>query len=351
MKYLHMMLFLIVFLSVYFGINYYSLHRMLGFFSITKNIWPIALCLTIFYPLTAFTDRMFHSLPTRMLYYIGSTWLGFIFMLFFLLLLAEIINIFYNVFSQTIIGWTILILALIVTGFSLFNVSTVSIKEIAIDDFGSEIKIVQLSDIHVGTIRNSGYLEKIINIVNSIEPDIVVITGDLVDGSGKLTNLTFSQLKKIKSPVYFSMGNHEYYEGVANVRKLLSENNVGVLQNEFETIKGINIVGMDYSESREYVSEHLPKINFSRELPSILLNHVPLGYEAAQKQGIRLQLSGHTHNGQVFPFSLLVKLFFPKNSGLYDLNGFYLYVSPGTGTWGPPMRLGSRNEITVFNLK
>ncbi|MFA6089803.1 MAG: metallophosphoesterase, partial [Candidatus Woesearchaeota archaeon] len=191
----------------------------------------------------------------------------------------------------------------------------------------------------------------IIEKTNSLNPDVVVITGDFVDGSGKLSIKTFEQLNNIKAPTFMVMGNHEFYEGEQRVIDLLSETKVKVLRNESELIKGINIIGLDYSENKSYVAEHLKNIEFNNSKPTILLNHVPMGYEDAAKSGVKLQLSGHTHNGQIFPFTLLVKARFPKINGLYNIDNLSLYVSPGTGTWGPPMRLGSKNEITVLKLK
>ncbi|MBX4212191.1 metallophosphoesterase, partial [Candidatus Pacearchaeota archaeon] len=114
--------------------------------------------------------------------------------------------------------------------------------------------------------------------------------------------------------------------------------------------KDIQIVGVDYSDSKGYLGEILPKISIDKNKPSILLYHPPASLDYIEKKGIGLQLSGHTHNGQIFPFNLFVKLIFPYVMGLYKGKEASIYVSPGTGTWGPPMRLGSRSEITLIHL-
>jgi hypothetical protein len=114
---------------------------------------------------------------------------------------------------------------------------------------------------------------------------------------------------------------------------------------------GLQVVGVDYPEKEGQKDNPVLKdIRIDSTKPSVLLYHTPAGLDDAVEAGIDLQLSGHTHNGQIFPFNYLAKLFYPKIKGLYRIKNMSLYVSPGTGTWGPPMRLGSNNEITLLNL-
>ena len=115
--------------------------------------------------------------------------------------------------------------------------------------------------------------------------------------------------------------------------------------------KGIQIVGVQYAIEHEHLKKTLGKLKIDKKKPSILLYHMPAEIPAADEKGVSLILSGHTHFGQIFPHTLLVKLVFPYILGLYKLKNMFLYVSPGTGTWGPYMRLGSTNEITVIELK
>ena len=240
---------------------------------------------------------------------------------------------------------------LFVSIYSIINASKIHVSEINIEHFGTDLRVVQLSDVHIGTVRNSEFLNRIIKKTNSLNPDIVVITGDLVDGSGKLSEETFEPLNKITAPTFIIMGNHEFYEGEQRVINMISGTKAKILRNQNYEINGVNIIGLDYSENKTYVADNLKSIKFNKSNPTILLNHVPLGYEDAEKSGIKLQLSGHTHNGQMFPFTLFVKIRFSKISGLYEIGKMKLYVSSGTGTWGPPMRLGSKNEITLINLR
>jgi uncharacterized protein len=115
--------------------------------------------------------------------------------------------------------------------------------------------------------------------------------------------------------------------------------------------KGIQVIGSEYSFDQNHMKKVINELKIRNDMPSIVLNHLPREIESAAEAGIGLQLSGHTHAGQMFPFNYLVRLMFKYMHGLYNYQGTYLYVSPGTGTWGPPMRLGSRCEITYITLK
>jgi uncharacterized protein len=343
--------FLILFIIIYFAMQFYAVTRLLGFFPLHLNPYLLSGIFTLLFPAATIIDMFFHSIVTRIFYLFAGSVAGTLFILFFCLLVLELVNLITPIFSKPIAGIILIIFILAVSIFSIINASGINIKEITIDNFGADARIVQISDAHIGTARNSAFLGMIIEKTNSLNPDAVVITGDLVDGTGKLSANTFEPLNRINAPTYAIMGNHEFYEGEQKVKELLSKTKVKVLMDESVETLGINIVGLDYSEKRSYAQDHLRNISYERSKPTILLNHVPIGYEAAEKAGVNLQLSGHTHNGQIFPFTLFVRMAFSKINGLYKIGGMSLYVSPGTGTWGPPMRLGSRNEITLFNLK
>jgi hypothetical protein len=186
---------------------------------------------------------------------------------------------------------------------------------------------------------------------NALDPDMVVITGDFFDGIGPVNKKTVAPLRNINARTFFVMGNHERYGDLDRIAALMAETGVAMLRNEVVEYKGVQLVGADYPErENQKDTPYLRELKVKKGLPSVLMYHPPTGIEYAVQAGIDLQVSGHTHNGQLFPFNLLAKLFFPYIKGLYQIDGMYLYVSPGTGTWGPPMRLGSHNEITLINL-
>ena len=213
------------------------------------------------------------------------------------------------------------------------------------------VRLVQVSDIHVGS-RGPGFLPRIVRRVNALEPDAVLVTGDLID----LMNLPADALDAIgalAAPAFFATGNHERYIGSDAVCARLETLGVTVLRDAQARWGPVRIIGIDDAEARDQVARVLDRIGTARIDGSpftVLMYHRPDGAEDAARAGVDLMLCGHTHNGQIVPFDRIVKRYFPRIAGRFDIEGMVLYVSPGTGTWGPMMRLGSSNEITVFEL-
>jgi predicted MPP superfamily phosphohydrolase len=171
----------------------------------------------------------------------------------------------------------------------------------------------------------------------------------------------FTPFKNLQMPAYFVFGNHEVYVGLDEIINQLEENNVRVLQNEVLITNGVKLVGLNCMKAddsaydphqviSETIKDILPTLNLDGDHPKIVLHHIPSGIEYMNEHGVDVVLAGHTHAGQIFPFSLIAKAMFPFNKGLAEHNGTYVYVSPGAGIWGPKMRLGSKNEIAVIQL-
>jgi predicted MPP superfamily phosphohydrolase len=222
----------------------------------------------------------------------------------------------------------------------------------------SGTRIVQLTDVHVGPTIGKGFIEDIVARVNTLRPDVVAITGDLVDGSvGELAEHVAPLAKlEAKHGVYFVTGNHEYYSGADEWIAHLATLGVRVLRNERVRIgggEGFDLAGIDdhSAQGRGHGSD-LAKALDGREpdRACVLLAHQPRGIDLADKLGVDLQLSGHTHGGQIFPWNLAVRLQQPFVAGLHKLARAQIYVSQGTGYWGPPMRVGTAAEITEIEL-
>ena len=218
---------------------------------------------------------------------------------------------------------------------------------------------VQLTDIHVGPMIGNGFIRGLVDRTNALEPDIIAITGDLVDGSVADLAPHVAPLAELRARhgVYFCTGNHEYYSGadewVAHLRSL----GITVLENERVTIdhegEPLAIAGVRDWTSGQFGEGHdmaAALADKDPEVPALLLAHQPLHVDEAATHGVKLQLSGHTHGGQIFPFNYLVRLQQPYIAGLHDHQGTKLYVSSGTGYWGPPMRLAIPAEITHLEL-
>ncbi len=350
---IQMAMFMSVFFFGFLALNYYIFYRMGMLLDLSKTtVYSLIFVFAISYPAATALERAVSHIITRIFYTISSVWMGISFFVLFLLLGYEILKFIFNIPPFTA-GIGIMALASVISVYAIANSMSLETKEVEINipNLKRDMKIVQLSDIHMGSIRNSGFMKKIVEKTNTLNPDIVLITGDTADGSAKLHPYMFNSINNLKAPVFLVIGNHETYEGLDNVFEVFKTTNIEILRNEIVEFEGLQIIGVDYSIERNYLKKILPQIEIDKFKPSILMYHVPTEVETTNEYGINLQLSGHTHKGQLFPFNFLGRLFFPYFNGLYNYNGTQLYVSQGTGTWGPPMRLGSRNEITLIKLK
>jgi predicted MPP superfamily phosphohydrolase len=236
---------------------------------------------------------------------------------------------------------------------------TVSLKRLPASMSG--LVVAQITDVHVGPTIGRGFIEDIVQRTNALSPDVIVITGDLVDGSVEDLREQVAPLGNLRAPlgVFFVTGNHEYYSGVDEWLPELTRLGIRVLRNErVELRRGddvIDLAGVDDHSSGRFGNGHGPNLGGalagrdpSREL--LLLAHQPRAIVEAAALGVGLQLSGHTHGGQIFPWNFAVRLQQPYVAGLHNHRGAQIYVSNGTGYWGPPMRVGFPAEITKVTL-
>ncbi|MBN1385485.1 metallophosphoesterase [Candidatus Woesearchaeota archaeon] len=354
---LEFIIFFSFFLGVYAAMNYYAYLRLDIILGSRPWLMPLIILLGLSFPLLSVTERFMHHNTVRYAYIMSTIYLGVLFFMivaFALLDLAHLGSLIAkSSFNYQLIGLIALIIVILVSGYSMFNATQLNIKKISVpgDD---ELKIVQLSDIHVGTIHTSRYLKKIVRISNEQEPDIVAITGDLFDGSDGVNKELIMPLKDLKARlgVYFVTGNHETYLETDKIVEMVRSLNVTVLRNEMTEAGGVQIIGIDNpTNDLKNNIHHLKNMDIDKKKTTILLYHTPIGVKEASEAGVDLMLSGHTHNGQIWPFDIMVRLFFRYVKGLYEVGDMHLYLSPGAGTWGPPMRLGSRSEISVIEMK
>ncbi len=220
------------------------------------------------------------------------------------------------------------------------------------------LSVVQISDVHFGMLQENGRLFDIVKRVNDLRPDLVVITGDLVDEAVAHMEEMALPLASLKSRlgVVAIMGNHEFFAGVDRVERILREAGIQVLRNEIKVLPGgLQVMGIDDPTFYRRAGLPLPDLDkllkqLDASKPSILLYHQPLHFEEAAAAGVGLQLSGHIHGPQFLPMIPVVRLFYPHFRGLYRMEDSYLYVIRGVGTGGPPMRLGSSPELAQIIL-
>jgi predicted MPP superfamily phosphohydrolase len=241
------------------------------------------------------------------------------------------------------------------------QVKRVSIRLKALPAGLDGFRIAQISDIHVGPTIKASYLEKIVDRVNALDADVVAITGDLVDGSVAELREHVASLARLRARhgVFFVTGNHEYYSGVHGWVAELQRLGIRVLHNEHVVLQhggaALVLAGVPDYTGHHFDPAHRsdPAAALAGAPPDairVLLAHQPRTAAAAAAAGFDLQLSGHTHGGQFLPWTFFVPLQQPYTAGLHQLGRLWIYVSRGTGYWGPPKRLGAPSEISDLRL-
>jgi len=252
--------------------------------------------------------------------------------------------------------------SVVVVGAVLGNMVVVRETIIPIAKLRQELTILQISDAHIGVLYGKSYLSKIVDKANAQNPDVVVITGDLTETKAALGQGMLTPLANIQAPSYFVEGNHESFPGLNGVLDVIRQQNVRILHNEIVETHGIQLIGLDYMKADEHAYDmHAPKNNntvksvfsdmeIKPDVPVIVLSHNPTGVNYITESGAALMISGHTHKGQVFPFTLITKMAFDYHGGLYDNGKMKVFVSGGVGGVITRMRLGSFNEINLLRL-
>jgi len=366
-------LFFTAFIGVFILLNMYISKRFVAKLDIsqkTKRYLRIFLLINLVGILCYMLSRYYLSTP-GWLYFLFSVPIGILFLLFWsavvydisrmLLLLAPISESRRKFFKKTLdvsSGAAALTLSLK----AIHNARYVEIQKVEaeIKNLKQPYKIAQLSDLHIGGLIDKDFIEDIVRKVNGIKPDIVVITGDLIDVDIFGAKETLLELTKLNSKygTYYIVGNHEYFHDIENIIESMKSLGIRVLENENvyigEDDRGFNLAGV-YDifgyRSKKYIPNLQKALKDTKDAPTLLLAHQPrFIHEVADK--VDLMLCGHTHGGQLFPFKFLVQLQQPYVSGLHRHNeSLQIYVNKGTGFWGPPMRLGASSEITEMLIK
>ena len=259
-------------------------------------------------------------------------------------------------------GWSAIVLAFLVGAWGVWSATHPRVARVTVHmrDLPAEWRgktIAQITDLHLGFSVGRSFAERVVEMVNAERPAAVVITGDLFDGDDAGLNGLAEPLNGLKPPlgIYYITGNHETYVGVARAEEALRRTKVHVLNDEMATPGGLQIVGIAYPDRGEHkdIAAAIRSVRgFDPARASVLLYHSPVGIPEIKATGIRLQLSGHTHRGQLFPFQFITRQVYGKyDHGLNVEGDFAIYTSPGTGTWGPRMRTSARAEIAIIRLE
>jgi predicted MPP superfamily phosphohydrolase len=351
-------IFLSILFSVSFGIHYFVVRRLSRIFEFqyTWKVFLVFLLITANFLAVILLSRLVWNVGMHIWWVATVSYIGTLWILFSVLLLYSVVQLFAHfiapipprVSQYVVVGITIVLVL-----YSLFNARqmTVNTVELSSEKLQEPITIVQLTDLHLGAVNGKRFVEKVVAQTNALNPAIVAITGDLVDIGTSAEIL--QGFNKLDAPAFFVWGNHEQFLSAERVEQLFRTTPITILKNETIIYKDmLQIIGLDYLErqpqndARPILTSLAPKDGYF----TLMLSHAPIDFPQMDGHPIDLQLAGHTHAGQLFPWNFVVKWRYAQTQGLYKSENRSIYVSSGTGTWGPPMRLGTSNEMTVIRL-
>jgi len=375
----YFIIFFSIVLLLFFSANYFVFHRSLpAIQGLNYKNYLIALfwLIVLAYPVGRILESTVPLYAPTALVKIGSIWLGVMLYLLVGYLIVDILR-FVNYISglqllsflsdkKTIVIASIYAITAVVIVIGYINAKNPRVSKIEINlpsdkKISHQLKVVAASDIHLGTIISNGRLKKLTKLINDQNPDIILLVGDTFDEDlgPVIRNNMGEQLATLKAKygVYAVTGNHEYYGNAAKAVEYLQNHGIMVLQDTTITAGGIvNLIGRNDRQSIRFLGKNRKPLEelvkeANQSLPSILMDHQPFNLEEAEKNNITLQLSGHTHHGQLWPFNYITGAMFELSSGYLKKGNTHYYVSNGYGTWGPPVRIGNRPEIIVITLK
>ena len=382
--------FLTVVLSVMGGVHWYLFLRLVRETQIPppwSGLLGLALLVVVLcIPLSFIASRVLDKNVARYVVVPVYVWLGFAFQSFFLFLAIDLLRggfwLLQALFDlgplledpgQRLLAWRIVAggalgVTLLGTGFGIWwGLSRLVVKriEVPLSKLPRELDgftIAHLSDLHLDLVHGGRWLASVVAKTLAQKPDLIAITGDLAEGSVAQFRKDVEPLAELSAPhgVFFVTGNHEYFHDLEGWLTHLPELGIRVLRNERVSLEvngeSLDLAGVDDHDGGRIAPGHGPDLEKALEgrdlrRPVILLAHQPRIIDEASEHGVDLILSGHTHGGQIWPFSYLVYLQQPFFRGLRERGGTKLYVTSGTGFWGPPMRLGTTAEIALLTLR
>jgi predicted MPP superfamily phosphohydrolase len=293
------------------------------------------------------------------LFNIGSVWLVFTLYMVLALLVTDISKLFVPTLKTygfvVSFGFTV---CLLTYGYFNYKHPDINHLDITLDKplQGQPMKIVAISDVHLGNGTRKPQLQKFVEMINAQEPDLIIIGGDLIDNSliPLYQQKMVEELNQLKAPmgIYLAPGNHEYISGMEACEQFLKGTPIRLLRDSIVTLpNGLQLIGRDDRSNRRRlpIAELMKQADSTK--PTLLIDHQP--YEVAKKDslGIDIQFSGHTHRGQVWPLSLLVDNMYEQSHGYRRWTNSHVYVSSGLSLWGPPFRIGTKSDMLVMRVK
>lgn len=368
MRIIGFIIFAIIGLSIIFGGNLFIYRSAVKYFSIDKILWKqVLFWAVIFLGFSLFTSmtlaHFYFGWLSRAYYFISVIWLGLSLNLLMSFAAVRMISLVLSAFKisspNLLFGWLAVLAAVLFSAYGWWNsynlvVTNLEIKINNLPSYWQNKTIVQLTDLHIGEVVDEDRANKIFAEVNKLDPDLILFTGDYFDGPWGDLNKLAEPLKNLqaKNGIYFVNGNHEIYSRSSRADELISGFGVKILKDKIVEINDLQIIGVDYKQEGQKLDLSWLAKSLDKNKPAIVMYHEPRSLDIFEKLGIDLLLVGHTHNGQVFPASIIAQLVYKGfASGYHEIGDMKLYVSRGLGTWGPPMRTSGRPEIVRILLK
>lgn len=378
-----MLIFFSIFFTLYAAVNYYIFIRGWQALASLPGLRPLYLLIFVIGAISYFIARIFAENLPDMLYdfflCVGSFWFAYILYMFLAVVLIDFIRLlnsplhFFPSFVETHYGLVKLVVFsfVLIISSALILLGYLNSRNVKINTYNLEIKkgksnlkelnVVLASDFHLTPVNNGKLLKDIVRKINSLNPDIVLLPGDIVDDKPSVLEKRnigpeFFNIKA-KYGVFASTGNHEFINGIDSSAKFITDHGMNLLRDNIVFIdNSFYVAGRDDRSINTFSGlkrKSLKEIiaNAEPDYPVILLDHTPLQLEEAGQNNIALQVSGHTHHGQMFPNNLITKMIYEISWGYLKKEATHYYVSSGVGTWGPPVKLGSDTEIVNFKIK
>ncbi len=356
--------------SFLFLIHLFLYETWLSLFGTAHQPWLFILkiffaLLSISFVIATLLAHRFFNRPVRVFYRIASIWLGFVNFAVPAALLAWVVmgaTIAFDLpFGQSGIAVFFVSLALVFTLYGLVNAARLRINRISVKLPGLPASwrgrvAALVTDTHLGHIKGRGFLSHIVTALRQLRADVVFISGDLFDGTHVDAQRLVSPWKQLspKFGSYFVAGNHDEFADHNRYLEAIRNSGIRVLHNETVDLDGLQVLGVPYHDSAnpERFRSILAHADLDPSRASVLLSHVPHSLPIPEKQGISLQLSGHTHGGQIFPFTWFTsRIFGAYTYGLSRFGDLLVYTSSGAGTWGPPLRVCTAPEIVLIHFE
>lgn len=359
-----MKMFFLIIMGAYLGGNIYIYIRMMQ--TLSGVALPLRILLSFLFwamALMLFVSMLMRDIqiPTtiaKAMFNLGSIWMVFTLYMVLALILFDCAKIFMPTMRWSFLYALGLTAALLIYGYYNYRHPNIEKIDITLDKpfNGEEIRIAAISDVHLGNGTDKQALQRYVDVINAQKPDLILICGDLIDNSiiPVEQQRMEEELRELQAPmgIYMVAGNHEYISRIKQCEEFLQKTPITLLRDSIATLPcGIQIIGRDdrHNHRRKSLEELLDRVYSAR--PIIILDHQPYNLAEVDAAGVDIQLSGHTHRGQVWPLSLLTDYIYEQSHGYRKWQNTHIYVSSGLSLWGPPFRIGTNSEMAIITIK